>query len=93
MNNKPNITLFLVLFLFNLLFEIVVAIYDNTAIKFDFIIQAILQTAISVTLFVVFNEFLTPLKEMSENVRMAILSIIIGIVTKYFNIHYNFSRH
>lgn len=90
--NKPFITLYLSLFLYNLIFEIIVAIYDKTAIKFDLIFHSMQQSFVAITLYAIINETLLSILEMSESIRMMIISFILGIVTKHFHKFYIFSR-
>lgn len=86
------VALALALFLYNLLFEIFMAIYDKAAIKLDLIMHSISQSLNSVAIFAIIYEILRQVPEMSESIRMFLISIVIGLITKHFNKYYNFSR-
>jgi hypothetical protein len=90
--NNHHIALLLSLFLYNLLFELFMGIYDKTAIKLNLILHSTSQALTSVAIFVAIYELLTQVPEMSETIRMFLISIVIGLITKGINKFYNFSR-
>ena len=98
-NYLDNIThnriviLVLSLLLFNSLLEIVLAIYDKEAIKFELLFHSLQQSLITVSLFVILNEILLPIQEMNKGIRLTIIAFLIGVSTKHFSKYYNFYRY
>ena len=83
------VALFFCFYLFNLLFEIMTVIYEKGAVKSNLIFNSISQSLTSVALFAIIYDLLFRVPEMSESVRMMIISLFIGIITKFFTKYYD----
>lgn len=80
--------LFFCFYLFNLLFEIAMVIYEKGAVKSHLIFNSISQSLTSVAIFAIVYDLLSRVPEMTDSARMMIISLTIGIITKFFTKYY-----
>jgi|SaaInlV_150m_DNA_4_1039716.scaffolds.fasta_scaffold05166_2 hypothetical protein len=90
--SSHRLTLFLTMFLFNLLFDIVNLMRQYKPIKSSLIMYNIKQTCVGFVLYFVLFDTLSLIPELNGITKNVFLSIIIAIITKHSNKYYNFSH-
>ena len=91
-SSMHNVTLFISLLLFNLIFDILSNMCYQKPIKVRTINENIKQTLFDITAYYLLLDVLKMIPEMKMTVKLSIISFIIALITKHSNKYYNFSH-